>query len=307
VARPLKLPLHLLSDEERTLAPKFTASLSIIQAAEIGIVLSIWATAITASDTVSSGILLAVASGIVCLFVFRHASQWGTTLRTTILITAAAAFLLTQGFVYLKTLPRSPNAILASQVEELKKLEALVGGKTESELREMFDFPNILKFNIALDKRSLYPTLVTTEESKEIDRVFAGGNAHLDARYGHLSKGLGGSFQFRMRPGQQSIINTTKKYADSRAELNKVSSSGTLPANIVSRVRELDQTVQENTSSLFAVLTIKLGINPRFVIDDADASSAFFGVISNAYWDQFKPLEPRAKAIIYEIRSYPGA
>src|SRR5437764_791126 len=48
---------------------------------------------------------------------------------------------------------RISEALMGSQIQEVRELQKFIGGKDESELRELFDFPAITKFNIRLAKR----------------------------------------------------------------------------------------------------------------------------------------------------------
>jgi hypothetical protein len=187
--------------------------------------------------------------------------------------------------------PPLPGPIISSQVQELGKLQDFVGGLDEIDLRDLFDFPGIAKFNVLLVRRSLNRANVSDSESQQIDKFFTNGNAQLDITYGTAYRLPDGTIGFKAFPGKVAIINTTKKYAQSRANLAKFIASPLIPTTITDDAREMDKAVTDDISLLRAVINENMG-NP------------WDNTIENVYVKKFINLKPKADKITADIRGY---
>jgi hypothetical protein len=199
-----------------------------------------------------------------------------------------------------------PEPLLTSQIEEIKQLEDFIGGKDETGLRELFDFPRILRYDILFSKRNLAPDLTTKEQSQEIDNIFHDGNGLIDARYSNFLRINNGGLHYEPREGCLGALNTTKKFADSKQELMQFEASPLIPIKIRISLQELDKTIEEDKTELVEVLNEKYQEDPKNIIYEDDADTPFFGVTTSAYWDRFKPLKPIVDRTLLEASSYLG-
>jgi len=58
-----------------------------------------------------------------------------------------------------------PPSLFDAQLKEIQTIDEFIGRKNEIELRDTFDFPDMLRFNILLARKDLSPDLVKGEES----------------------------------------------------------------------------------------------------------------------------------------------
>jgi hypothetical protein len=50
-----------------------------------------------------------------------------------------------------------PKQLLESQIKSIQEIDAFIAAKDENDLRNTFDFPDILKYNILMVKRGIAP------------------------------------------------------------------------------------------------------------------------------------------------------
>jgi hypothetical protein len=67
------------------------------------------------------------------------------------------------------------ESILANQILKMRDLQDFIGGKNESALRDLFDIPNMLKYNILFVRRDIAPDSLSASQKEEIDKFFLGG------------------------------------------------------------------------------------------------------------------------------------
>jgi len=186
----------------------------------------------------------------------------------------------------------------------LNDLQQLIGDKDESELRELFDFPNMLKFNILLTKQRLAPKKTSPAEALETAKYFADGQQMVDIRFGRLIRPSRGELKIIENPGQIVTIGLSRKYLDSKAQLFKFESSAQIPSGVRNSVSALDQAVQNDVTLIFDVLNKNLKENTDEVFEDQDHGSPYFSVTTNDYWGKLTQLRPKAQAVTDSIRSY---
>jgi len=194
-------------------------------------------------------------------------------------------------------------AVLEAQMKELAGLDEFIGKKDENDLRDTFDFPRILKYNIKFQIRELSQRLVSKEESGDIDNVFRDGQARIDMRYANIAN-VNNSVQVTHIPGKIGLINTTTKYVESRKMLAKYMSSTMIPNDVRTALVELDRTIEQNTTTIIEVLNEKLADNRNNILKEFDDKSYYRGGTSGYYWVKFIPLRPKVDSISHEIRKH---
>jgi hypothetical protein len=159
-----------------------------------------------------------------------------------------------------------------------------------------------LDFNIKFARRNLAPKLVTHEESDEIDKFFEGSQSRIDIRYANISGVNVAHVQWI--PGNIGLINTSKKYNESRRLLAQFYSSAQLPVEVVRTLKDFDKAIEDNLVLMIEVLNERLADNAEKIIDNDKYSSPRFGNMSNLYWSRFIKLRPKAEAVSAAIRAY---
>jgi hypothetical protein len=197
------------------------------------------------------------------------------------------------------------NLVSAAEFDELKAIDDFIGRKSEMELREVFDLPKMLYFNVELVKRSMAPQMVSAHLSAEIDAYFAGGQAMTDVRLLSMQN-VNDRIQVNPTPGRVFIVNLPPKYLQSRSRLTKFCQSPELPSNLIKALKDFDAAVQANISSMIPSLNESLLANPRSILEDDDPKSEFFASAEGHYWGQFIQLEPKANAVSDAVRSAMG-
>lgn len=201
--------------------------------------------------------------------------------------------------------PRPDAALLSAQLKLLEQIDAFIGTKDESALREIFDLPGMLKYNIKLSRRSFAPKLVSSSESKEIDRYWKGGQARIDTRFALLSK-VNDRVHLEHIPGKIGIINSSAKYVESRRQLTNLSSSSLLPSTVTAALKDFEKTIEDNMTLMVESLNESFASDPRYIFESDDSSSNWYGSASGRYWARFASLREKASAVSEEIRQYLG-
>jgi hypothetical protein len=123
------------------------------------------------------------------------------------------------------------EALLNSQIPEVREIQKFIGSKDEMELRDLFDFSRMLKFNVRLAKRSISSqNTLTPKESSEIDNVFQDGQALLNRDFCRVTTTQGGGFHVDWVPGKIGVVNMTKQYLDNEQTLAGFELSPLLPS-----------------------------------------------------------------------------
>lgn len=127
----------------------------------------------------------------------------------------------------------APNVSLqAAQVAEIQRLSEFIGGKDEAALRELFDFPNFLKYNILLSKMFIDKAKLTPQEGASVNEYFSGGKAVLDSTYTVTKRTPAGLITSEFLPNSIALANISKKYIAAKEKLFQFQSSAQMPANI---------------------------------------------------------------------------
>jgi hypothetical protein len=197
----------------------------------------------------------------------------------------------------------APAPLLKSQLEEITRLQEFLTARYESGLREIFDLPGIMRFNIKMTKRSLVPKSMSSTESDEIDEFFKGGQAIVNTKYCNVSRNAHGTPRVEWIPGRVGAVNVSLKHVTNRQRLSAFEESAQLPADVCIAVKELGQGVDDNIMLLLDVLNEKMTENPVHVVQDEGASPNL-GATSNVYLSRFIQLKPKQEKVIAAIREY---
>ena len=193
--------------------------------------------------------------------------------------------------------------LLEARLAEFQQIDELICKKDEIQLREALDFPNILKFNIAMTRRSFAPRTVSASESKEIDDFFKDGKAVVSAKYSTVTR-INERINVVGIPGKVFIVNISRKYTETRALLMAMYSSSKLPESVSAALKDFDKSIEDNMALMIDSLNDSLSTNRRNVLENDDPSSDRHGSASNRYWSKFVHLKPKANTVNSAIRSF---
>lgn len=203
-------------------------------------------------------------------------------------------------------LPKSPTSDVV--ISSLKQLNEFIGGREEPDLDDLFGFPDMIRINMAYAKQCLAPSLLTNDEKNILSTEMATRpwGAMADLRYGKFYTVNHGGLHADDLPGKIKMVYFSQNYLKGRALLANYRLSAEIPPNVVSRVKDLDDTVENDAKVLLDVINKEAAANPSNLIYETDTNSPFWGVTSSEYWKEFVPLKPKADAVILAIRPYLG-
>jgi hypothetical protein len=222
-----------------------------IRAAETAIVVGLWATGITAADVVFIALLLVTAFLIGAVAIIADPVR--SRITKTALALALAVGLSVSGAVAVYRHQAQPvsEALLAAQLQEMRLLQDFISGEPDFDLRQKFDFPGIVKFNLRLDKRSLAPGLVSDQDSKQIDEFFFRGNGVVSLLHSKYYTVNDGAIRMALNAREIGAINATKKYTDNLNRLQEFEDSSLLPSAVRADVKDLHKAITDNIGLLF--------------------------------------------------------
>ena len=142
--------------------------------------------------------------------------------------------------------------------------------------------------------------------SDEIDAYFKDGQAVIDLRYANVSVTPSKTAHVDWLPGKIGVINTSTKYIESQQRMARFLSSPYLPTKVLATLSVLSKVVQEDFNLMFVVFNEKMSNPAAFVHEEDRNFPFFFGVIRGEYVSRMLPLEPKAKAVLQEIRHQLG-
>lgn len=204
-----------------------------------------------------------------------------------------------------KPAPKTSLPIAEAQVKELQAVGEFIARKDEMALRETFDLPNILAYNIKMVRRGIVPSQVSPSESQQIDDYFKGGQARLDARFMNVQT-INHRIDAHFIPGKIGIINTSSKYIQSRAQLAQYCASPLLPSPVIQALNEFDETIERDMVLMIESLNDSLSSDPRNIIENDQVGSNWLLSAWGLYWTHFHNLRPKSEKVSSEIRAALG-
>lgn len=203
----------------------------------------------------------------------------------------------------IKSTNSTPSEVLFNtQFKELQQLDDFIGRKDERALRETFDFPNMIRYNIRLTRQAAAPELVSPAEVYAINSYFEGGQARVDSRF---MKVHNENYHYSADPipGKFGITNTSAKYVQSRAQLANFIASPELPADVIEALKNFDAAVERDTVLMVESINASYSEDPLYILRCDDISSKkYYGVAQNRYFAKFVPLKPLADKVNNAIR-----
>lgn len=207
---------------------------------------------------------------------------------------------------YHETHVRHVDALAEARLEEFRQIDEVIVKKNEMQLREMFDFPDQMAFNIKRARHFHWPTLSSQSDLKEIDEFFVGGQGLIDLDSATRLQ-VGEDIRMTNRPGHIHIINMSRKFCDTRNVLMVLSSSSKLPLPVANALRELDAVLETNVKLIATTINESYAHNQRNIREADDTSSDRLHRTFNLYWTKFIDLKPRADATSNAIRDFLNA
>jgi hypothetical protein len=214
-------------------------------------------------------------------------------------------------FAYWRHQEPISGPLLASQIDELKKLSRFFNentdaapGNNEENLRRLFDFHAMLANNVWFAVRNIRPLDVPPERSAAIDSYFIGAVGLINLDYMSVGTKQNGAYVFSTVPGKIGTLKLPKTYLDSKQKLLDFETSIQLPSAIRASLKDLDKVIDDNVNLLFLVMNEQLSRNPNYLLGDQDSDGPYLGATTNLYWKRFVPLKPKVDKILDEIRSY---
>ena len=201
---------------------------------------------------------------------------------------------------------KTPPQVIESQIREIARIENFVTRKDEWSLRSMFDFPDILRYNMLQIKHSLDKQTATPESAEEARSFFANGQGRMDLRFMvSLGQGHGGTMMTG-KPGCFYYMNVSKTYVDARMTLSGFCASSQLPSSIIEALKEFELAIEANTSLILATINESLAVDKRYILEADLTSSPYLGKTNALYVSRFIKLRPKADDISAKIRTYLG-
>lgn len=194
----------------------------------------------------------------------------------------------------------SRDPLFEAQLAELSELDQFIAWKNEFELRETFDLPNILRFNVRLQRAEMIG-----QRDHDAERFFENGAARITLTKVVIRPSpTGGAHQMEPIPGHIYCINISEKYVNNRRKLAQFADSIMLPSEVIDMVKALDATIERNSELMVEVLDERFRSNRRNIIDHEDPKSSRCGGVNNAYWHKFEVFKPLANEIGAAIRKH---
>lgn len=191
---------------------------------------------------------------------------------------------------------QSPNpTLLQAQIAAFDRVQQFFGGLDEAGLRSLFDFPNMLRFNILLTSRDLQKNGFPPDY-----------RARLSLRYANVKATPSKVAQVEWIPGKIGVINTSKKFIESRQILADMLAYTVLPIKVQYASRDFDTTIEEDLELIVDVLNYRFSHNQDKFIFSEDQKSIHYGTIVGDYATRFRLLGPRTNNIRQAIRDYLG-
>ena len=197
----------------------------------------------------------------------------------------------------------------AARLRRLQQIEAIdrfLGSKDELGIRAIFDFDNLLKYNILFVKRDMLKSSglpFPEKESQEIDKYFATGQARIDGRYAHMFR-ENNAARVKFLPRKIGFINTSEKYVSGRKTLQDLIDSPFTPPSVRPLLKILDETVERDSLLLTQVLNESASADPHNIINNYDDRSPYFSQTSGRYYGMFEDLKPRVDEINAAISAF---
>jgi len=194
------------------------------------------------------------------------------------------------------------TVVISNQVQELQKVIDFFT-KDEWTLREVFDYPQMVKFNLRYAKDVISPNSLTPIEAAETNAFFKDGAGLIDTRFlgGHVADNV---VHIERIPGKVGVLNTSAKHEAAKKALVAFANSPQIPTAIQKAVADFQHVIGQNDSLMFDAINSRPE-NLDYIIHAEDMTSPFSGVIAGTYMTKmFVPLQPKAEIVLKEIKTF---
>jgi hypothetical protein len=207
--------------------------------AAFGLLAGITATAFTAADMVIAALIFFAVWATSILLVVT-APDWSRQLRTI----SAVAITLVLGSLNAIALYRhaddaTPPGLFQTQFEQLKQIEEFICIKDEMSLRETFDLPNLVRYNIVIARHRIAPQLVPPAIWTEITEYFKGSSTIVDTRF--VKTNRDSVFFSEHTIG---LLSLSPLYSKNIKKLQELKSSSLLPKDVRESLTEFENDVR---------------------------------------------------------------
>jgi hypothetical protein len=196
--------------------------------------------------------------------------------------------------------------ILQAQLTSLRDIESFFGGVDEYKLRELFDLPDMVKYNILEVRQSLDRSHFPPVLKGELDGYFSGGRAIINSHYASISRMPNGSLGLNPMPGKVWQIVTSKKFEESKDLLARFIAMPELPLPIVTKLKNVDSLIDQDTDLMFVCFNDILQTNASLFMGADNNKSGDFVTIWQYYNGRMVSLAPTVREVLQDIRSYLG-
>lgn len=198
-------------------------------------------------------------------------------------------------------LPAQINPILFNaQLQEIREVEEFIGRKSEIELRETFDFDQIVPYNL----ESVRARIIGKKLDDLVVMNFNLVGSRMDPKRMKVTReGEDSIPMFDDIPGRVGVVHLSSKHIESCRTLDRFTDSSQLPTDVVTALRVVYDAVNDNIKLLMDVLDESLQDDERN-ITDYDKRGQYEGRVANLYTRRFIALKPLAAAVNTAIRRH---
>jgi len=190
------------------------------------------------------------------------------------------------------------QGISQEQLDEIKQLDAIFSGLDENNLRNFFGFDEMVYLNMRMYQARIEQYKKTGNRSFNITPYVQGQEMLLDTTIAgeHLNQTPGGG-GYDFDPSQIALVVLPQKYSTNKKMLLRYENSSLLPSSVIIRVKNLDDTLQENAVQLIRVMDMSFKENPDNFLYYNIPATPYWHVVETRYWRQFKNIRPTADQI----------
>jgi hypothetical protein len=172
-------------------------------------------------------------------------------------------------------------------------------------LQDIFDIKNIIKYNTLIYKQSLDSNMpkVVSDSAWE---YFKDGQVRVDTTKTSVTHRPSGMADIHGIPNRAAIISLSRKSIDARTKLYMFCNSTELPSDVKDAIKEIDNAVDKDLSTVIDVLDLFMSTNPQGIVHDDDSGSPLFGSVNSRYFSSIDRLKPRVDEALKRIEKHLG-
>lgn len=205
-----------------------------------------------------------------------------------------------------KVFPPYSQQLFTIQLNRLREIQEFLEGKSEYDLREVFDLNNVAKYNFKKVAITTTPKAFAQSAIDEVETFFKDGNFNFSLRYSRiLSMGNANHPPMLQEiPGKIARVYFSRKYVLARQQFQRLVSFTETPSSIRKKMNRFNEALDQNTDILLDLINENLDEDPDRLVHSDDPASPYNGAASNTYTSHSVQLKPLADDAIAEIRKY---